>query len=123
MVHQYIIGGMSCNGCRKKVEERLNGIPGIQATVSLDPPRAVIEMKEHIADAALQEALSEAGAYTIAMKHGNEHIHPAHAAHSPVKHKKYEPGNGIYYCPMYCEGDKTYDKPGHCPVCGMDLVE
>ncbi|RPI46261.1 MAG: ATPase, partial [Bacteroidetes bacterium] len=28
-----------------------------------------------------------------------------------------------YYCPMRCEGDKTYDKPGDCPVCGMHLVK
>jgi Cu+-exporting ATPase len=28
-----------------------------------------------------------------------------------------------YYCPMHCEGDKIYDKPGNCPVCGMDLVK
>lgn len=27
-----------------------------------------------------------------------------------------------YYCPMECEGDKTYDAPGSCPVCKMDLV-
>lgn len=27
-----------------------------------------------------------------------------------------------YYCPMHCEGDKTYDQPGNCPVCGMKLV-
>ncbi|TDU39647.1 protein SCO1/2 [Gelidibacter sediminis] len=27
-----------------------------------------------------------------------------------------------YYCPMECEGDKTYDEPGSCPVCNMDLV-
>jgi Cu+-exporting ATPase len=26
-----------------------------------------------------------------------------------------------YYCPMFCEGDKVYDKPGSCPVCGMNL--
>ena len=26
-----------------------------------------------------------------------------------------------YYCPMHCEGDKTYNKPGDCPVCGMHL--
>ena len=26
-----------------------------------------------------------------------------------------------YYCPMHCEGDKTYDAPGDCPVCGMHL--
>jgi protein SCO1 len=29
----------------------------------------------------------------------------------------------VYQCPMKCEGDKTYDKPGTCPVCGMDLEE
>ncbi len=27
-----------------------------------------------------------------------------------------------YYCPMGCEGDKTYDEPGSCPKCGMNLV-
>jgi len=26
-----------------------------------------------------------------------------------------------YYCPMKCEGEKTYDKMGDCPVCGMHL--
>lgn len=29
---------------------------------------------------------------------------------------------GEFYCPMHCEGDKTYDKPGSCPVCNMHLV-
>ena len=27
----------------------------------------------------------------------------------------------VYQCPMDCEDGKTYDKPGKCPVCGMDL--
>ena len=26
-----------------------------------------------------------------------------------------------YQCPMKCEGEKTYSKPGKCPVCGMKL--
>ena len=26
-----------------------------------------------------------------------------------------------YQCPMKCEGDKTYNKPGQCPTCKMDL--
>lgn len=26
-----------------------------------------------------------------------------------------------YFCPMHCEGAKTYDKPGKCPVCDMNL--
>jgi transcription initiation factor IIE alpha subunit len=31
--------------------------------------------------------------------------------------------NAMYQCPMKCEGDKMYDKPGQCPVCNMDLVK
>lgn len=27
----------------------------------------------------------------------------------------------MYQCPMKCEGDKTYNKPGKCPECKMDL--
>lgn len=26
-----------------------------------------------------------------------------------------------YQCPMKCEQEKTYEKPGTCPVCGMKL--
>lgn len=26
-----------------------------------------------------------------------------------------------YQCPMKCEKEKTYDKQGNCPVCGMKL--
>ena len=29
--------------------------------------------------------------------------------------------DATYQCPMKCEGDKTYDKPGNCPVCKMEL--
>jgi len=28
-----------------------------------------------------------------------------------------------YQCPMECEGDKTYEKEGKCPVCKMKLKE
>lgn len=28
----------------------------------------------------------------------------------------------LYYCPMHCEGNKTYEAPGNCPVCNMKLV-
>jgi len=27
-----------------------------------------------------------------------------------------------YECPMHCEKDKVYDKPGNCPVCNMKLM-
>lgn len=28
-----------------------------------------------------------------------------------------------YQCPMKCEKDKTYDSPGKCPKCGMEMKE
>ncbi len=45
----------------------------------------------------------------------HNHQHPTQAAASG--------GNGRYYCPMHCEGEKTYDQPGDCPKCGMHLVK
>src|SRR3546814_16311374 len=52
-------------------------------------------------------------------------IDPHTASHHPgsIPEKQQENAGGTYYCPMHCEGDRTYDKPGHCPVCGMDLVQ
>ncbi len=29
----------------------------------------------------------------------------------------------VYQCPMNCEKGKTYNKPGKCPKCKMDLVK
>jgi Cu+-exporting ATPase len=52
----------------------------------------------------------------------DHHGHSCHAAHSAEGHTG-RGSSGIYYCPMHCEGDKTYDEPGNCPVCGMSLVE
>ena len=28
---------------------------------------------------------------------------------------------GLYQCPMDCENGKTYEEPGKCPECKMDL--
>jgi hypothetical protein len=29
----------------------------------------------------------------------------------------------VFQCPMKCEKERTYDKPGKCPKCGMDVEE
>lgn len=35
---------------------------------------------------------------------------------------KAQPGSKFkYFCPMKCEGEKVYNQPGDCPVCGMHL--
>ncbi len=28
----------------------------------------------------------------------------------------------VYQCPMKCEGSKTYNHEGNCPVCSMKLM-
>ncbi|WP_343588524.1 heavy metal translocating P-type ATPase [Flavobacterium sp.] len=135
MTHQYIISGMSCNGCRTKVEKTLNEVEGVQAEVTLNPPMATITMDKHVPTEKFQEVLAAAGNYSIEMdspkNHGEaksccsghkkeNHNHNHHKTETKKVHV--HSANGVYYCPMHCEGDKTYNKPGDCPVCGMDLV-
>jgi hypothetical protein len=57
------------------------------------------------------------GSCDVQSKNDTDHHHHEH------HHDEITAANvkGKYYCPMRCEGDKTYDKPGDCPVCGMHL--
>jgi Cu2+-exporting ATPase len=52
-----------------------------------------------------------------------EHHHKTKTETHQHNHQPANQGDkkGLYYCPMQCEGDKTYDKLGDCPVCGMHL--
>lgn len=122
MEHTYKIKGMTCNGCRSHVEKTLNEVEGvIEARVDLEKAEARISMEKHIKIERFENALQEAGGnYHILMPGDESHDHE-HSHSKPEKEKG--EGTGTWYCPMHCEGDKTYDKPGDCPVCGMDLVE
>ena len=66
--------------------------------------------------------------HLIPLSDTDKHEHHAHHLHENNKQDKGHQHasskgdhKGKYYCPMRCEGDKTYDKPGDCPVCGMHL--
>lgn len=119
MTHTYSIHGMTCNGCRSHVENTLSKVEGvISASVDLEKGEATIEMGTHISVEKFQEALKKNG--------GRYSIHKPGEHHHLTEEKQEKPkgkGTGTFYCPMHCEGEKTYDKPGDCPVCGMDLVE
>ena len=65
MKHTFTITGMSCDGCRSKVEKTLNAIDGVEAVVSLEPSLATITMEKHIPTTQLQEAIAAAGNYSI----------------------------------------------------------
>ncbi|WP_291104705.1 MULTISPECIES: heavy-metal-associated domain-containing protein [unclassified Flavobacterium] len=72
MIHTYNITGMTCGGCRSNVENALNAINGIEATVTLQPPVATITMEKHVPITELQEVLKTVGDYTITV--GNPNI-------------------------------------------------
>jgi len=101
---EYNIEGMECTGCANTVQKKLSEVAGVTAvTVDFATKKATVETDREIPFEALEKAL-EGTHYSI------------HQASSSK-------GSGIFYCPMHCEGDKTYDHPGDCPVCGMHLVE
>lgn len=121
MTHTYHINGMSCNGCKSHVETILSSVKGVkQVSVNLEKGTANIEMEKHLPLKTFQKALKEDGvSYSI-------HLEKKEASaenEETTSPKTSNNGNGVYYCPMHCEGDKTYENPGDCPVCGMDLVE
>lgn len=67
MKHTYTITGMTCNGCRTRVEEKLNAVTGVKmATVNLEKSEAEIEIENHIPISILQKALSDK--YSISEK-------------------------------------------------------
>ena len=110
---------MTCNGCRSHVEDTLSKVEGVSnVSVDLEKAEAIIYMESHIPIEAFQKALVGDGARYSIHKLG-EHHHPSEKKEDEPKGS----GTGTFYCPMHCEGEKTYDKAGDCPVCGMDLVE
>jgi Cu2+-exporting ATPase len=118
MKHTYKIYGMTCNGCKTNVENTLQGLSEIQSVnANLKDEEVTIEMTSHIPLEKLQETLLKAGLHYTIEAPGKE------SQHSMKMHKIKKEGNGIFYCPMHCEGEKTYGKTGDCPVCGMDLIE
>ena len=116
MTHTYYVKGMSCSGCEATVKKRLEAVEGVsQVVANAKEKTAVVDSTEHVPFEALKAAL-EGTHYTMvtSLEEATEAPKPQSPVHG---------GTGVFYCPMRCEGDKTYDHPGHCPVCGMDLVE
>lgn len=130
MKHQYIIQGMSCSGCRDSVRKVLETLSEIQAIeINLETKEVTLEMVKKLSLSQLQLALNQGGLhYSIEEKKHN-------CCSSKNKKQENEEGrlskngnslilgNGVFYCPMHCEGEKIYQESGDCPVCGMDLVE
>ncbi|MBK6330129.1 MAG: copper-translocating P-type ATPase [Bacteroidetes bacterium] len=124
MVHTYQVTGMTCNGCEAKVKSALLTIENVTEVIaSKEKASVVITMNKHIETEELQKALGSH--YLISIPNKNTDEEEKKICCSAVNHSQKKNIDsaklGKYYCPMHCEGDKVYDRPGNCPVCGMNL--
>jgi heavy metal translocating P-type ATPase len=109
---------MKCEG--EKVYDRPGDCPVCNMhLVPVDGPKAGIkhEMPSNHEMHSKHEMPSN---HEMHSKHGD---HQPEEAHHDNSHESSTKGKGTYYCPMRCEEDKTYEKPGDCPVCGMHLMK
>ena len=119
MEHVYKISGIQCGACEEKIETALNAIEAVvDANVALSDHTATVKMTAHVTLEALQQALLDANLSYRLYLPGKTGEYHENTASKPVVN-----GNGIYYCPMHCEGEKPYTQPTSCPICGMDLLE
>ena len=121
---------MTCSGCEAKVKSELSKVENVtEVEVSKVDNEAKITMSKHVELNILQSALGgKESKYQISLPN-NKPSEPNSDCCSTTKNKTVLPPSNQknsaekYYCPMHCEGEKTYDKPGDCPVCGMHLVK
>ncbi|WP_026978371.1 heavy metal translocating P-type ATPase [Flavobacterium tegetincola] len=129
MTHTYTVKGMTCSGCEAKVQKDLSKVEFVtHVVVSKEKHEALITMAQHVELETLQKALGgKASTYQISLPNAAETktkiCCSTENKDNTSSNSKNNIGRGTYYCPMHCEGDKTYDKAGDCPVCGMDLVK
>ena len=62
------IEGMSCSHCSARVENALNAIEGVSATVELKKKRALVQTD--VADDVLIKAVEDAGYKVVGIKEG-----------------------------------------------------
>lgn len=55
------IEGMTCDHCKRRVENALNSIDGVSARVSLGKHEAVIKLGEEVSDEMLRQAVEAQG--------------------------------------------------------------
>lgn len=127
-----------CNMFLVPIEEKLAKDPNFKPTFS--KTNLPENFKEHVGDYYCpmfcegEKIYNEKGDCPVCHMHLEEitddlvknsvshHHSHSHNHQHQEKPKVTDDMAGRYYCPMFCEGDKTYDSNVGCPVCGMDLV-
>lgn len=64
---ELIIGGMSCDGCARNVENALNALNGVWATVTYADHTARVRSKQPVDRDVLETAVKDAGYYVMTL--------------------------------------------------------
>lgn len=62
------INNMNCGHCKAKVENALNGIPGVAAKVDLDKKEATITLSADVSDELLMKTVKDIGYVPVAIR-------------------------------------------------------
>lgn len=114
--YTYYVQGMTCAGCEETVLEQLKSIEGVKKVkVDLKNQKVEVQTNKFVPFFKLKKSLSNTHYQLFKTKEEIENVVAGQAT---------EDNSGVqeWYCPMQCEGDKTYPENVGCPVCGMDLV-
>lgn len=66
MQHLFTISGMHCQSCVSKITAALQAVEGVKSVqVTLQPPRADVEMQRHIPLSQLNQAVKVVGSYSL----------------------------------------------------------
>lgn len=121
---QGFVADLKCTSCAKKVQRGLAAQQGVVST-AVDAHTKLVTIKYEptkISESDLIQVVSNLG-YTLEFK-SSEREGILVASHQEENNKNnYNGEQNAYFCPMKCEGDKTYHKAGNCPVCGMHLKQ
>lgn len=114
--HTYYVQGMTCDGCGETVSQQFKSVDGVEKIkVDLKNQKVEVQTSKYVPFFKLKKSLSNTHYQLFKTK---EEVDNAHSENPTENQSNVQE----WYCPMRCEGDKTYPENIGCPVCGMDLV-
>lgn len=65
---EIIIEGMTCDNCRKRIENRLNSLQQVNAKVNLRKKKAIVKLGEALSDDLLKSAIESMGYKVVSIQ-------------------------------------------------------
>jgi len=113
----------NCGMCKTTIEKAAKKAGAKAANWNEDSKELTVSyLSTKTSSAKIQEAIAKSGYDTqdfTAIQSAYDNLHGC----CKYDRKESSATSAVFYCPMKCEGDKTYEKPGKCAKCGMELKQ